>query len=51
MLSVCEIATKFSDKLKKTYERVVNKVSEGLVNNACDFKLLEQAYKEYIESL
>ena len=36
---------------QKTYERVVNKVSEGLVNNACDFKLLEQAYKEYIESL
>ena len=31
--------------------RKVNKVSEGLVNNACDFKLLEQAYKEYIESL
>lgn len=36
---------------KKTYDRVVNKVSVELTRNACDFKLLEQAYKEYVANL
>lgn len=30
-----------------TYERVVNKVDEGLVKNSCDFKLLEDACLEF----
>ena len=36
---------------KKTYDRVVNKVSVELTRNACDFKLLEQAYNEYVANL
>lgn len=35
---------------KKTYERVTNKTDENLVKNSCDFKLLEQAYAEYMEA-
>lgn len=31
----------------KTYDRVTNLVSELLVKNSCDFKLLESAYFEY----
>ena len=32
---------------KKTYEDVVNKIDEELVNNSCDFKLLEGACDRY----
>lgn len=35
---------------KKTYDRVINGNDSELVRNSCDFILLEQAYKEYIES-
>lgn len=31
----------------KTYERVITSVSEELVHNSCDFKLLESAYYDY----
>lgn len=34
---------------KKTYNRVVNSVDDKLIRNSCDFKLLEQAYMEYIK--
>lgn len=43
------------DKIKrqaqKTYERVINKVDPDLIKHSCDFKLLEQAYTEYIGAL
>ncbi len=32
---------------KNTYNDVINKTNDKLVNNSCDFKLLEQAYIEY----
>lgn len=32
---------------KKTYKRVIGKVSEDFIKNSCDFKLLEDAYIEY----
>lgn len=38
---------KINKQALKTYNRIVNKVNEHLVNNSCDFKLLEQAYIEY----
>lgn len=42
---------KNKDKIEKqaqlTYERIINKVSEALAHNSCDFKLLEQAYIDY----
>jgi len=33
---------------KKTYNRVINAVDEALIKNSCDFRLLEQAYRDYI---
>ena len=33
---------------KRTYNRVTEKVDIALVRNSCDFKLLEQAYDEYV---
>lgn len=33
---------------RKTYERVITSDNEELIRNSCDFKLLEQAYNEYI---
>lgn len=38
---------KIERQAKCTYERIINKRSESLVHNSCDFKLLEQAYTEY----
>ena len=35
------------NKARQTYSKVVNKVNESIVNNACDFKLLEEACKKY----
>lgn len=31
----------------KTYNRIIGKVSDDLVRNSCDFKLLEEAYIAY----
>ena len=42
-------ADKIEDKAVKIYNRVVEKKKESLVNNSCDFKLLETAYRMYIE--
>ena len=43
------------DKIKrqaqKTYERVINKVDPDLIKHSCDFKLLEQAYAEYVDMM
>lgn len=33
---------------KETYIRVVTKSNEKLLRNSCDFKLLEQAYNDYM---
>lgn len=40
---------KIFKQAQKTYFRVTNKVSEQLVKNSCDFKLLEQAYINYCD--
>lgn len=44
---------KNKDKLEKyarnTYNDVLNKTNDKLVHNSCDFRLLEQAYIEYIQ--
>ena len=42
---------KIFEQAKTTYERVVNQVDDGLVKNSCDFRLLEEAYSEYIAIL
>ncbi len=34
---------------KNTYVRVVDKADDELVKNSCDFKLLEQAYADFIK--
>ena len=34
-----------------TYNRVINKADTELAKNSCDFKLLEQAYDEFLETL
>lgn len=36
---------------RKTYNRVINKVSEELVKNSCDFHLLEKACYNYKDNL
>ncbi len=33
---------------KNTYIRVISRSNEKLLRNSCDFKLLEQAYNEYL---
>lgn len=33
---------------KNTYIRVISRLNEKLLRNSCDFKLLEQAYNEYL---
>ena len=38
---------KIEKQAEKTYHRIVDKVNDKLVNNSCDFKLLEQAYIKY----
>lgn len=38
---------KIIKQAKCTYDRITKRVSESLCHNSCDFKLLEQAYKEY----
>ena len=36
-------------RAKKTYQRVLDAENEELVKNSCDFKLLENAYQDFIE--
>lgn len=36
-------------KAKKTYEQVLDGKKEELIKNSCDFSILEEAYREYIE--
>lgn len=40
---------KIKKQAQKTYERVINKVDPDLIKHSCDFKLLEQAYAEYVD--
>lgn len=40
--------TKLRNKARQTYSKVINRVSKQMVENSCDFKLLERAYKNYI---
>ena len=35
------------NKAKQTYSKVINKVNPSIVNNSCDFKLLERLCAEY----
>ena len=42
---------KISKQAEKTYYRIINRVSDKLVQNSCDFKLLEKAYNEYVALL
>ena len=44
-----EHADRIREKAEKIYFRVVNKRKESLVNNSCDFKLLEEACHRYIK--
>ena len=41
---------KIIKKANLTYQRVVSQVSDDVVKNSCDFKLLEKAYREYCET-
>lgn len=38
---------RITKQAQTTYERVINKVEEGLVRNSCDFKILESAYTDW----
>ncbi len=40
---------KIQKKAEKIYEMVINNRKQILTDNSCDFKILEAAYKEYIE--
>ena len=40
---------KIQKQAQKTYERVIGKVDPELSRNSCDFKILEEAYKEYCQ--
>lgn len=39
------------NKARQTYSKVTNRVNENIVNNSCDFLLLEQLCKEYKKNL
>lgn len=39
--------TKIRNRAKQTYSKVSNKVSDNIVKNSCDFKLLELACLQY----
>lgn len=41
---------KIFKKAENTYRRVINSVDDELVNNSCDFKLLEEAYIAYCKN-
>ena len=42
-----ENETRIRNKAKQTYSKVINKVNPSIVNNSCDFKLLERLCAEY----
>lgn len=42
-----ENETCIRNKAKQTYSKVINKVNPSIVNNSCDFKLLERLCAEY----
>ncbi len=41
---------KIKNKARKIYQRVIDNRKQILTDNSCDFKILEQACQEYIET-
>ena len=47
-MEICnENEIRIRNKAKQTYSKVINKVNPSIVNNSCDFKLLERLCAEY----
>lgn len=47
---VLDNETRIRNRARQTYSKVINKVNDQIVNNSCDFKLLEEACKKYKKS-
>ena len=44
---VLDNESRIRNRAKQTYSKVINKVNNQIVANSCDFKLLEEACRNY----
>lgn len=47
----CDNADRIQRKAQKIYQMVIENRKQILTDNSCDFKILEEAYQEYINRL